>query len=230
MTSILRRSGALLISVGLLVGPLSATSAEAAGTCTIVAPSRVTVVSLETTVTTRLGKDCTANGFVNAEWDLRHQYWYKREGSFTGVWFPRPSVTTRSFDFYDTYRMGTYDLTPYSASTDTGRRLQQNKKTVVIRYGSRLGLTSSRSGSYVTLKAVATRYGPYVEHFIAWKSKPVAVQYRTSTGSWKTVKTVTSNSKGAISLKLKASSTRSYRAVTADQTNSWGRTSNTVRR
>lgn len=224
MNSILRRSGALLISVGLLVGPLSATSAEAAGTCSISVPSKVAIESPYKKITASLGSGCASNGVVDASWDLVHRY-YGIEDFF--IFGPN---TSDSIGFYDFQRMGTYDVEGDYAYTYEYDDVAQRDSTMVIRFGSRLSMTSSRSGSYVTLKAAARRYSPTYERFAYWKNKSVKVQYRTAGGSWTTVKTVKTNSKGAISVKLKASSKRTYRAVTADQTNSWGRTSNTVRR
>lgn len=224
MTSILRRSGALLISVGLLVGPLSATSAEAAGSCSISVPSKVSIESPYKKIKGTLGRNCGSSGVEYASWDVIHRYYGPNNI------FIFDETTTDTIGFYDFEDMGTYDVEGSYAYDDNYDDVAQRDSTMVIRLGSRLNMTSSRSGSYVTLKAAARRYSPTYERFAYWKSKPVKVQYRTSSGSWKTLKTVKTNSKGAISVKLKASSTRTYRAVTADQTNSWGRTSNTVRR
>jgi hypothetical protein len=58
----------------------------------------------------------------------------------------------------------------------------------------------------------------------------VALQYRTSTGSWKTFRTMTTGSTGALRYRFPVSSRRSYRAVAADQSDTWGSTSNLVGR
>jgi hypothetical protein len=218
-----------VVSLGLLVGPATMASAAATGTCSVIVPSRVSVVSLRTEIRATLAKDCVANRVWTTEWNLRHQYWGKREGVYDVAYFGE-GVRSTTMSFFDTHRLGTYDLRPYNSMSLEGTGLRQNTPTVVIRLGSRLALTSSRSGNTMTLNATATRYSPWVEHFVAWQGKKVALQYRTSAGSWKTFKTVKTSSRGSVTYRFGVLAKRSYRAVTADQTSSWGRTSNTVAR
>lgn len=229
MTAVASRLAALAVAVGMIVVFAPAASADEARTCSIVAPATVTIEAPYTKISARIDDDCVRNDFYTADWEMVHQYWGPATDVFgDGLYFSFFYATVDSLRFFDTARLGTYDLDPLNAQGLYN--LDQNRPTMVVRLGSRLSLTSSRSGSYVTLNAAARRYSPTYQRFTYWQSKPIALQYRTSTGAWKTFKTVTSSAKGVSTHRFKVSSKRSYRAVTADQTNSWGRVSNTVAR
>lgn len=229
MKTLARRLAAVAVAVGLVVSFAPSASADEALTCSIVAPATVAIEAPYTKISARVDAACVRNGFYTANWELVHRFWGPATDVFgDGLYFSFWYATTDSLRFYDTERMGTYDLDPRRAQGMYD--LEQNRPTMVVRLGSRLSLTSSRSGSYVTLNAAARRYSPSYDRFASWQNKPIALQSRTSTGAWKTFKTVTSNAKGVSTHRYKVSSKRSYRAVTSDQTNSWGRVSNTVAR
>ena len=86
-------------------------------------------------------------------------------------------------------------------------------------------------GKYVTLKATASRYSPNADAFRAWKGKPVTLSYKKcSSCGWQILKTRTTNSDGKVPYKVYASKARYWRVQTSDSSNTWGRTSATLRR
>lgn len=231
MSAVARLLAALAAAMGIVLASTPSASAEVVRTCSLVPPATVTIEAPYTKISARLDDDCLRNDAFRADWEMIHRYWGPVRDVFgDGLRFSFDYSTTGSLRFFDTERLGTYDLGPVSAQDTSFRHLQQNRPSMVVRLGSRLSLTSSRSGSYVTLNAAARRYSPSHQRFTYWQSKPVALQYRTSSGAWKTFKTVTTNAQGVSTHRFTVSSKRSYRAVTADQTNSWGRVSNTVAR
>jgi hypothetical protein len=231
VSAVVHRLAALAVAVAVVVVSAPSSSADEVRTCSLVPPGKVTIEAPYTKISARLDDDCIREGVYRADWEMIHRYWGPNRDVFgRGLRFGFYYSTTAFMRFFDTERLGTYDLAPITAQDRLSRHLQQNRPTMVVRLGSRLSLTSSRSGSYVTLSAAARRYSPTYGRFAYWQNKSVALQYKTATGSWKTFKTVTTSSKGVSAHRFKVTSKRSYRAVTADQTNSWGRTSNTVAR
>ena len=230
MSAVARLLAALAAAAAMVVASAPAASADEQLTCSIIAPSAVSIEAPYTKISARLDEACVRNGAYTATWQVVHRYWGPATDLGDRLYFNFHYATTGSLRFFDFEHLGTYDLEPYSAQGTYSYHLTQNRPKMVLRLGSRLSLTSSRSGTSVTLRAEARRYTPNREGFASWQSKPVALQYRTSSGAWKTFKTVTTNAQGVSTHRFTVSSKRSYRAVTADQTNSWGRVSNTVAR
>lgn len=206
------------------------------GHCSASAPSRVVIEARLTRITARLGADCVRDGIYYAAWDHVHRYYGPHDSFVFKESDTGEMPLTTSIVFGDSFPMGAWDLEGELAN---GRRpdgrtvwnaVRQKDVPMVVRLGSRLSLTSSRSGSQVTLRAEARRYTPEHHRFAYWKGKSVALQYKGSTGSWKTFKTVSTGSTGALTYRFRVSSKRSYRAVAADQSSTWGSTSNMVAR
>lgn len=236
-------AAAAVASAGLVWGGTSSSAAAAdeppdwsIGHCSVSAPARVVIEARLTRVTARLGADCVRDRVYRAEWDNVHRY----HGPYDRLVFKQTATgevpLTASIVLGDYYPMGTWDLEGAQASgfrpggQVVWHTVRQNDVPMEVRLGSRVSLTSSRSGNQVTLRAAARRYTPEYHRYAYWKGKSVALQYRTSTGSWKTFKTARTSSTGVLTHRFTVSGKRSYRAVTADQSNSWGSTSNLVAR
>ena len=189
-------------------------------------PSRLTVDSPYELFRGTLRIDCANSGMASAWWDIRHSYY----GPSNSLDFDA-GQTSATWDFYDWEHLGTYYVEPSMAYDDDYNDLSQNTQTTSVRLGSRLSLSSSRSGNYVTLRSTATRYAITPEAFRPWGGKSVALSYRTcSTCSWHHLASRTTNKYGKISYRFYAPKTSYYQARTAHASTVWGRTSAASRR
>lgn len=189
-------------------------------------PSKVSVDSPYERIIGRLGSDCSDSGEDWASWDIRHSYYGPSD-----LFFFDTGETSNVWGFYDWDHLGKYYVEPGNAYDYDSNELSQNSRTVSVRLASRLALSTSRSGKYVTLKATARRYSPNADAFRAWKGKPVTLSYKKcSSCGWQILKTRTTNSDGKVSYKVYASKARYWRAQASDSSNTWGRTSATSRR
>jgi len=131
--------------------------------------------------------------------------------------------------------LGTWHAYPLGHATDgNGQTVGQNTATFYIRQGSRLSLSASRSGPYVTLTAHATRYNDRLDYGLrgawqAWPRHSVAIQV-LSGHTWKTVASRATSARGGVSYRVSSPSARSWRAQDAATGTIWGATSGTIRR
>jgi hypothetical protein len=196
------------------------------GGCSVVLPSKLTVDAPYKRFTARLGSDCASSGKDYASWDVDHSYYGPDDilifdtGQSTAVW-----------EFYDWDHLGTYYLRPSFAYDADSNQLPQNTLTTSVRLGSRLTLTTARTGQFVTLRSAATRFTPSADRFRPWVGNPMAL-YRRANGAtaWHYFRTVRTNKSGQISARFKQASALYYQARTADTSTTWGRVSLTKRR
>ena len=216
----------LVALIGGLFNVLLAAPASAYGTCSIVAPTRLTVDKPFKRFVGSLGDDCYEAGVDWASWDIRHAYYGPDD-----MYFFDSGQATATWDFYDWDHLGTYYIEPDSAYTVDSDTLEQNSLVATVRLGSRATLSATRTGKYVTLRTKATRYTPSAEGFRAWRGRAVAFSYRTcATCSWKHLKTRTTGSTGRVQYRFFSPRAKYFRATTSDISTTWGRASGTVRR
>lgn len=145
-----------------------------------------------------------------------------------------------SFDFCPAYgdTFGAYTFGPSKvmggnyATGDYVQASDSTRGTLYIRRASKVNLSTSRSGSYVTLKGRVTRFsvGNMTGTWVGWQGAPLNVQYRTSSGSWVTTKTFTSGSLGYYQVKLSSKSSRTWRVTTGFNADTASSASNTSTR
>jgi hypothetical protein len=149
---------------------------------------------------------------------------YPSDGNFDpGYWVP-----------------GAYQATPAGAmysSNGVANSVPQNTVTFYAKYGSLLGLSAWRSGQYVTVGAQSWHFDIYncipgygytaCARWVYWPKRPISIEF-LSGRTWKTAKTVISNSKGLVYYKFYAPSARSWRAQDGPTGTIWGNTSRTV--
>ena len=157
-------SGAALAA--LVVVPASPAAADPGGSCSVSVPSKVSVDSRYERIIGKLGSDCSDSGEDWASWDIRHSYY-----GLTDLFFFDTAETWAVWGFYDWDHLGTYYVEPGSPYDNDSNELSQNSRTVSVRLASRLALSTSRSGKYVTLKTTASRYPPDADAFRAWEGK-----------------------------------------------------------
>lgn len=211
-------------ALSLLPLSVAAAPAQAAGSCGISVPSKVSITQPYRTITGTYSEGCRRYADW-ADWDVVHP----RHG--VEDFFTYDGQRTERLDWYDWSPLGTYTVRPEGAYDDNFRRITQNTRTMTVRVGSRTAASSSRSGRYVTVKATATRYSPSAERYRAWSGAKVSLRQKSCAScSWKWVTSGKTNSTGRVSLKAYASTARYWQIVTADTSTTWGRASSTLRR
>lgn len=140
-------------------------------------------------------------------------------------------VPTDSIDWYDWNPTGTYAIRRDGAWDYNWDDMTQNSTKMTVKLGSRMSASSARSGKYVTVKGTATRYSPSAERYRGWAGTKVTLRQKScSSCSWKTVKTVKTDRNGRVALKVNTRSKRYWQLSTKDSSNTWGRTSSTLKR
>jgi hypothetical protein len=225
---VIRRALVALCALALST-PLLAAPAQAADNCKVSVPSKISITSPYKEVTVKFSGSCTSDGW--AAWDVVHP----TQGLVNMLLFDSDSYlnssTSQKMAVYDWDPRGTWNVRPEGAwRNSTFDELQQNTISTKVKVGTRVSLSSSRSGSYVTLVAKPTYYSPSASAFRASKSTTVSFYSQRSDGTWKLRKTAASNSKGVATVKISAGTTQRWKATVAEGSGRWGATSKVVSR
>lgn len=199
-------------------------------TASITLPSKLVIKSWSSIVTAHMSdpSDCVSSAtwsIVNGTVDTTASASFSSPNTIDRVsFYTGPSGshagTYRAVADY-AYSDDTYlDADGYEQSVEV---VQQDSGLMVAKYASKLSWKSVvRSGSHVTLRAVAKRYslsrgfGGYV----AWKHTKALVQKKVGS-TWRTVKTVKTDSKGVATARLSGAA-RTWRIVALDSSTTWG--------
>lgn len=215
---------AALVSPALMaVAP--AVPAQSAGTCTISVPSTVAINAPYQEYKVNFSGTCTWRAGSSGAWKAVHptqglQDFYLYDRSST---YPR----TQYAGVYDFEALGKRAVRPAGAYDGNFNSLTQNTTAMTVKLGSRNKLTTSRSGSYVTLRSKVTRYSVNAEAHRAWSGATVKFYSKNADGSWTLRKTASSNTYGNTSTRLWAPKATTWKAVTSATSTTWGRTSAT---
>lgn len=210
--------------ISLLPLTVASAPADAAGSCGVSVPSKVSVTSPYRTITATYSAGC-AKYAEWADWSVVHP----TQGSFD--WLSYDGQSRQTMDWYDWNPTGTYTVRPEDARDANWGHVTQNTRTMSVRLGSRTAASSSRSGRYVTVKATTTRYSPYAAKYRGWSGAKVSLRQKTcSTCSWTWVRSGTTDRNGRVSLKTYASTSRSWQIATVDTSSTWGKASGTLKR
>lgn len=185
-------------------------------TCSILLPSTVRMKARSFLVTARLSPTCTTLHTTYAVWKATHPV-----GGFAQT-FTFDAVSTVYWRIYDDEYTGVYTVRPTYARNDAFEQVPQNTTRLTMKMDSRINLTASRSGSYVTLRTLSTRYSPSANRFKVWSGRRVVLSYRTcSTCAWHQLKVRTTNRYGRTSYRFKAARVRQYRATAVGTSTTW---------
>lgn len=219
------------VVTAVLAGALTVTAAPTAsavegGSCSVALPATVSIAKPYTEVTATLGANCAASDVDNAAWVVKHSYYGP-----TGDYLFFDQTGSEIIDLWDSDPFGTYYVDPLWAYDSDLNELTQNKRSFVVKADSRLGITASRSGSYVTLNVTASYYNGYSDTFKPWNKDKVVLQYKApGTSTWRYLTTRTTASNGKLSYRVNASKARYYRAGSYATTTIWGQSSPAVYR
>lgn len=206
-----------VITIGL--GP--AAPAQAAGTCSLIVPSKIRIAQPYQAVTARLSSNCSQANTEAAAWDLYHP----TEGFNDILIFDGTSTAT--WDVYDDWvTPARYTWRPAGAFDPNYDEVAQNQPTTDVRVGSSAAIYTSRSGSYVTITTSSARYAYSLSKWVRWGGVRGTIQY-WGTNGWTNMKYAYQNSNGYYTYRFYAPKGRSYRVVFPDSSGIWGSTSAT---
>lgn len=213
LTAIVATIVTAFISVGL---GFSAAPAQAAGTCSLLIPSKVRISTPYQAVTGRLSSNCATAGTTDASWTAYHP----TQGAKEFLWFyPSTSLIWDVYSWWITPAV--YTWRPSGASDANYDPIAQNQPTTVVRVGSGASIYTSRSGSYVTIKTSSSRYAYSISSWVRWGGIRGTIQYWGPTG-WTNMKYAYQNTSGYYTYRFYAPKARSYRVVFADTSSIWG--------
>ena len=206
---------------------VTAVPAQAAYSCGVTVPSKVSVTSTYRAVTAKFSQGCLWYAEV-ASWDVIHS----TQGGQEYIYYEGVS-SSQSMDWYHWNPVGSYTVKPQGAYDHDWDPMTQNTTKMTVKLGARQTISTSRAGGYVTVKGTATRYSPnsYPSGFRAWSGTKVTLRQKTcSSCSWKWVKSGTTDRYGRVTLKAYASTARYWQLATADTSTTWGRASSSAKR
>jgi hypothetical protein len=130
-----------------------------------------------------------------------------------------------------------YDTPPgvYDTNDGGGWTLDQTDQawrgdTSIVKFGTRAGVSATRSGSRVTINALATRYDGASNTFIPFANRVIAIDHcLTPTSSCSVLAYAITNAAGRASITVNAPALRSYQVRYGESSSFWGSTSTRVR-
>jgi hypothetical protein len=195
----------------------AAAPAHAAGTCSLLIPSKVRIATPYQAVTGRLASDCVSSGTVSADWSAYHP----TEGLTDYLWFTN-EATSEIWDVYDwMITPARYSWRPTGAHDGNYDDVSQNQPVTDVRVGSGAAISTSRSGSYVTITTSSSRYAYSTSGWVRWGGITGTIQYWGVSG-WTNMKYAYQSSSGYYTYRFYAPSARSYRVVFPDTSTIWG--------
>jgi hypothetical protein len=171
-------------------------SASAAGSCSVVAPTKVVLDQPYRGVALRLAGDCAEAGMDWAAWEIVHP----SRGLSDIVFFDASTV-----DYWDVYDWSEgparYEVRPTGAWSTTPEALAQNAAFVTVKLGSRLSGTVTRASGRLTFDMYARTYSPALSGWYKRAYAKVSLMHRApGSATWKWVKAATTNSAGKVRL------------------------------
>lgn len=196
-----------------------------APTCDVLVSSQVRVNAPVERIPARLAAGCAALDTVYATWNIEHA----TDGFAEVLVYEQTSTDT--WTLYDDEPTGTYLVLPKGARAGDLDDVPQNSTRSVVRRDSRVALSGSRSGRYVTLEARLTRYVPGADGFRAWRKRAVTVSYRTCpTCAWQRLGARTTDRTGRTTYRFRAAKVRDYRVRAAGTSRVWAPRPDRLRR
>jgi hypothetical protein len=205
-------SMAALASAAVLL-PFWMPAAQAAGSCTLHAPTRVAIGRPYIGLTMTMSGDC-ANGGWGA-WDLYHPTQGLQDIAFFD------GQTTDVWNVYDYHTIGLHTWRPAAAYDGASNPVTQNTVNSDVRLAAGAWISSSRSGAVVTLKGTSLLYSTSTDKYFK-RSAGGVFQYRErGTTTWRNLKSVWTSSAGEVTMKYTYSKVRDYRFALYSTPISW---------
>lgn len=218
----LRSVAVALVAVLGVAVPLD--GASAAGSCSIVAPTRVVMDQPYREVVLRISSDCGAAGLDWATWHIIHPSRGLSEvAAFDGN-------TVDYWDFYDwSEGPARYTVRPSAAYDTDYNSIEQNTAYIDVKLGSRLSGTVTRSNGRMTFSMYARTYSPRLSGWYKRAYAKVSLMHRApGSGTWTWVKAGTTNSAGKVTLSV-VPKYGAYRLMVKETPTVWASYSGAVR-
>jgi hypothetical protein len=210
----------VVAALGAVVLP---TGAAAAGSCSVIAPTKVVLDQSYEAVPLRLSSNCVSSGTAYASWDIYHP----NEG-FAGIAI-FDGNTTDTWDLYDWDGPARYQVRPSSAYDGSYDDVTQNTAYISVKLGSRLTATTSRSNGVLRFSAYARTYSPNANGWYKRAGAKVSLFHRApGSTTWTWVKAATTDRAGRVTLSV-APKYGSYRVMIPETATVWASYSTTVR-
>ncbi|AKU17596.1 hypothetical protein [Luteipulveratus mongoliensis] len=195
------------------------------GSCSLIAPATARVVQPFLPVAARVTGGCAINDQPVAGWSIGPE---GNESDF--IFFDGARST--SWDLWDDTPLGTRTWRDDFAYTNDGTaQYTQNNPVTTVKVGSWAGVSTSRSGSKVTINTRIVRYSTSYQQPIAWAGATGVIQFKASgTSTWKSIKNVSTTSAGTYAYSYTNSGTGDYRVLYNEAAYIWGATSPTSTR
>jgi hypothetical protein len=189
-------------------GAQATSQAAAVGNCNLSVPTRVAIGRPNLILQGKVSGECNRAG-NSSGWLLYHP-------SYT------EAVNGVLFDTTQQYGDGTWQIPArhpignmtfdgvFSENQD-GAVYNQNKVAVTVKLAAGAWISSSRSGDVVTLKGTSLLYSVNSNTFFKRSAGGVFQFRERGTTTWKTLKSVYTNSKGEVTMAYRYSKTRDYR-------------------
>jgi hypothetical protein len=187
--------------------PKSATAnadAVAAGTCNLAVPNRVAIGRPYVGLTVKVTGNCTEPNSLSG-WNLYHP----SMGAVDGLLFD--NVNSQVWDVYSNYPIGVMTWRPLGAFDGSDNTLTQNTPGTTVKLAAGAWISSSRTADVVTLKGTSLLYSTSSNTFFKRSAGGVFQFRERGTTTWKTLKSVYTNSKGEVTMAYRYSKTRDYR-------------------
>jgi hypothetical protein len=200
-----RTIAALTAAATAALGWTTAAPAQAACATRVVLPAVVTIDRPYKEVAARLGNSCSA--VDSAATDL----YGPAGGEAWFHWEPATDSATDYWDVYDWQTLGAYKTRDgWAWDEATATPYPFTETTLSVKLGARAGITTARSGSYVSVTGLARRYDPDISGWGAYNTT-VKVYSRTSTGDWIYQGSGVTGSDGAVTFRFLSPSPRYWR-------------------
>ena len=190
-------------------------TASAAGTCSVLGPTKVVLDRPEIAVPYRLAGDCTVAGAVYASWDVVHP----SDGPVGGLTFDGGASATWELSHW----MGPapYAVRPWSALDVDSVLVVQNSAVTTVKLGSRLTATTTRADGRLTFAASALVWSPTTTSWVRRAGVNVSVMHRApGSDTWTWVKAAASGATGRVTLSV-APKSGSYRLMVKETGTVW---------
>jgi hypothetical protein len=217
------RSVIAVVTVAAAAVVMPASGASAAGSCSVVAPTKVVMDAPYEEVVLRLSSNCASAGLNWAAWDIVHP----GTGYAGSAFFENDTVDY--WDLYDWEGPARYSVRPSGAYDTSYDTLPQNTAYITVKLGSRLTATTTRSSGVLTFSAYARTYSPSLSDWYKRAGAKVSLMYLApGSSTWTWVKAATTGSTGRVTLSV-APKYGQYRLMIKETDRVWASYSSIVR-
>jgi hypothetical protein len=223
------RSVVLPAAVALAAVVAIPSSASAAVQCGLIVPSKVVINAAEVDTHMSLTDGCYSNQADHANWDYVHPgSGYVVDNDFAATDLAKSQYWTWTWP--DFAPMGKWESRPTGAAQADGDPLTQNTGVTLVKYGSKIAATVTRTSTKLSWAATATQWSGRSHKNVTRPGVTVGLFHQTSsTAGWTYVKSATTSSTGKATISVSYPKSGNYRLVIAETPTVWAAYSSTIK-